>query len=155
MVNKQSFTNAAKRILHPHAGLHSPRIVHPAREWFIGLLLALTIFTVAALWSVTSYTQYKNISVEGTADDNTEVVVYREGLVNAALETFTERQAEHEQLLSTFKTTATSTEEDISETEDSNDVVDVPTGTDIEQPTEEVVVVPGAESGEDVQLEGE
>ena len=74
MMNKQSFTNIAKRILHPHAGLHSPRIVYPTREWFIGLLIAFAIFAAAALWSVHSYTQYKNISVEVNADDTTEFV---------------------------------------------------------------------------------
>lgn len=89
----------AKRLLHPQRDLRKPEIMHPARDWIIGLLTALLIFIAGAAWSTHVYLKYRDLSVEETSNVSTEVVVYRESLVKAALDEFAGRVTEHQRLL--------------------------------------------------------
>lgn len=72
-------------------------IMHPYREWFIGLLAALCVVGVSTVWGVSTYLEFSNVSVggESTPEEN---LVYRESLVETALDDFTKRRQDYENL---------------------------------------------------------
>ncbi|MCD5381333.1 MAG: hypothetical protein LR008_02040 [Candidatus Pacebacteria bacterium] len=100
MINKKEFTKIAKRILSSQQGLSRPETMHPSREWFIGLLVAIIIFTASAFWSVQIFKAYQTTTVTDNVQQQERAVVYRDSLVEAALAVFSERQDKHSSLLS-------------------------------------------------------
>jgi len=94
MMNKPEFTKIAKNILNSQKQLKNPQIVHPSREWLIGIFVALVIFGGTSAWSLQTYKQYQNTSVDVNKQSEVDVV-YRESLVKAALEKFLTRSQNH------------------------------------------------------------
>lgn len=82
----------AKHVLRKQSGLRDPQIMHPEREWIVGILVALLIFFFCMFWSIYAYIENKNVSFEEANTSGTEEVVYRESLVKEALEIFAERK---------------------------------------------------------------
>lgn len=89
----------AKKILHHDTGLRSPQLMHPAREWGIGLFIGVVIFAVSAFWSAQIYLSHREISIGDGGGTNSEVTVYRKTLVDAALAELEKRSAAHTELL--------------------------------------------------------
>lgn len=98
MINRNEFTKIAKKILGSNKQLRTPEIMHPNREWSLGLFVAIMIFCGTAFWSAQTYKAYQNTSVD-LSDKNEESAVYRELLVKAALEKFNLRKQEHDLLM--------------------------------------------------------
>lgn len=69
-------------------------IMHPEREWFIGLSVILTILAVGLYWSVFQYDRYRNVSTNGESVTEGETV-YKDNLVEAALVDFSKRKEEY------------------------------------------------------------
>lgn len=101
MINKKEITAFAKNILHSKKGLRSPQIMHPAREWQLGLGIALGIFAVCAYFSVQTYVEYRNIDLTLEDDGVAAATVYRGSLVEAALGEFSARAAKYDNLRAT------------------------------------------------------
>ena len=99
MIHKADINRIAKKVLRHRKGVRDHHLIHPAREWFIGILASICIVVGAGYWSVVTYTSINNRSVEAVVTPSTEVVVYRTELVTAALEKFGERAATFEELL--------------------------------------------------------
>lgn len=132
MMNKKEFTKIAKNIIHPRPKFRSAKLIYPSREWIIGLI-AITIFiVVSAYWSAQLYVNYKNTSIREVLPVQEGAVVYRESLVGAALNEFSDRNRIHESLLNG---NIIMVEE---ETEDEN-VLDESTATSSEDMAEEVI----------------
>lgn len=91
-MNREEFTTIAKRIVGFQKGLKNHKIIHPTRDWFIGLFMALMIFFVSAAWSATTHQKYQNTTISTGITSEEDVVVYREALVKAALEELSKRQ---------------------------------------------------------------
>lgn len=136
-MNKFNVKELAKRVLHSHSEVLSPKLMHPQREWFVVLLIMLAIIVGSAVWSAQTYLRYQDVSV--TNNDTTEkpAVIYRASLVEAALAEYAERELLYQQLLQGQETgsVANSTEEspqrDV-ETETSTSsqtVIDLPDNT--------------------------
>ena len=70
-------------------------IMHPEREWFIGLSLVLIILLGSVYWSVVRYNQYSNVTTSETSDGD-ELLIYKNGLVKSALVDFAKRAEEYE-----------------------------------------------------------
>lgn len=144
MKNKQKIKEIAKKILKSQKGIRSPQIMHPTREWLVGLLIAIIIFGSSAIWSVFMYREYKNVSItDGGA--NTETIVYRESLVNAALQEFSERQKKHNDLLNGVSNEAMSSQvEEVGSVSTTTELVGSSTAsiTDEISPDLEAQVVP-------------
>ena len=130
MMNKKEITKIAKRILHPHKGYKEPKIIHPTRDWIIGLLIALSIVGGSAVWSASTYLEYQSLSVGDTNEIEEGVVVYRESLVKAALEQFSSREEKWDSLLESQQTPV----------EDSTTDTETEEGQDTTSSTEEVDV---------------
>ena len=99
MINKKDITEIAKKMMRKHQGLRDPQIIHPRRDWIIGVFLSLAAFAGIAWWSGMSYLNYSNISVIESVELADTSVVYKEGQVNAALELFKEQTDNYNQLL--------------------------------------------------------
>lgn len=63
MFKREKFTELAKSIFKPKGVLSSTSIIHPEREWGIGLFLALIMFFLTAAWSAQTYLKYLNVDV--------------------------------------------------------------------------------------------
>lgn len=66
-------------------GLRDPQIMHPEREWLIGIFLALLIFVSATAWSLAVYLTNRNAAAVMPTEEQSESVVYRESMVEEAL----------------------------------------------------------------------
>lgn len=138
-MNKKQFTEMAKHVLHPKRKVRSPQLMHPTRDWWIGLCIAIAFFSVSSAWSAVTYLQYREIAHTGEEADEIDIVVYRESLVNASLAEFearaerynallagaiTETMLERERIIEIEESPATTTEP-VSESESATTTIDV------------------------------
>jgi hypothetical protein len=93
-----------KSISRHKRGLRDPQIMHPEREWLIGILIALIIFVLSGTWSLTLYLKNRNATAEGQFEEQSETVVYRESMVNEALGRLRERDETLKSLLGNEET---------------------------------------------------
>ena len=110
MINKNPFTQMARKVFRHERGLRDPHIMHPEREWLIGLLIMVLIFTASAGWSAQVYLKNKNVSANQTTINEAETV-YREPQVKEALRIAGEREDELRELLGVAPTAPTSIED--------------------------------------------
>lgn len=99
MISKKDIAKIAKQILKRQRGLRDHQIIHPAREWFVGLGLSLLILIGGATWSAFTYIEVSKRTVETTETEVVTANVYRADIVNAALSKFRERTDNFNQLL--------------------------------------------------------
>jgi hypothetical protein len=107
----KNIDNILKSISRHKHGLRDPQIMHPEREWLIGISIAVTIFILSGAWSLTLYLKNRNVSSDIQMGEQSEVVVYRESMVNEALGRLDERKAELDALLGKEPIVETSPEE--------------------------------------------
>lgn len=103
MINKNQFKEMAKKVMRKQHGLRDPQIMHPEREWLIGIVGALVIFFFCVFCSIYAYIENKSISFEQAHTQSDEVVVYRESLVKDALGQFAERKEVLDGLVGTHR----------------------------------------------------
>jgi len=72
-------------------------IMHPAREWFIGIFIGIIFTAVGVYWSVTTYSQFINTKIADTGAAKEELV-YKGDLVKAAIQDFEARKKVYEEL---------------------------------------------------------
>jgi len=99
MINKNTFSQVVRSITKADHGLRDPQLIHPSREWGIGLTVALLLFIAGTVWSVQIYQTFKSATVQDISLTEGETVVYRASLVEAALTAYDERVATHTQFL--------------------------------------------------------
>jgi len=99
MIHKADINRLAKKVLRYRKGVRDHQIIHPVRDWFIGVGACLCLIIAVGYWSVTTYFSVSTRSVEVVSSPTTEVAVYRADLVQAALAKFGERSATYEELL--------------------------------------------------------
>lgn len=99
MINKKDISKIAKRIIRRQKGLRDHQIIHPRREWAIGLLVACLLLIGGASWSFVTYNEVSERDVQSVNTTKVEQNVYQEGLVEAALEEFRSRREGYDVLL--------------------------------------------------------
>jgi len=99
MINKTIFTQMAKKVFRHQRGLRDPQIMHPEREWSVGLLIAVVFFVGCAAWSSQVYLKNKNVSADQSALSDKGGAVYREPQVKEALQIASKREEELQTLL--------------------------------------------------------
>ena len=99
MIDKKLINKIIKNVLHKEKNVVSVErnIMHPNREWFIGLSIGLLVLSVGAWWNVSTYMEYKEVSVD-SGEELAGVVVYRQSLVEKALSDFEVRTSKYETL---------------------------------------------------------
>lgn len=76
-------------------------IMHPEREWLIGILVGVVIFVSGLVWGLHTYNFYRNIEI---VTYESEAVVYRASLVEETLRDFAKREEIYNELLTKNKT---------------------------------------------------
>ncbi len=100
MKNKFHTPQFFSKLLKKRVATRDPRLMHPEREWAIGLSIAIVIFIGAAFMSVYTYFSNQTISVYTTTTETTEDIVYRESIVKEVLGTIEDRAVTLEELQS-------------------------------------------------------
>lgn len=97
MIDKKFIKKIVQSVLGKSLQPGDHDIMHPEREWYIGLGVAVVILGIGSYWCVQLYFAYSN--VESTpANLSTEQTVYREKEVAQALSELSTRKAKQEQL---------------------------------------------------------
>ncbi len=81
--------NLVKKIVKAiRSGKKSPlsdrNIMHPEREWFSSVLLGSVLLVVGVYWSYSVFVQFSSVDLQ-SVENESESVVYRDNLVEAAL----------------------------------------------------------------------
>mgnify|MGYP006288430683 CR=1 len=99
MIGTKHIANIFKRLRG-----HSPRrpqLINPVRDWIIALVIAITVFTVGGWWSASTYLSFRNLSPD-TEHRESDSVVYRESMVEAALARLDERASAYATLVEEY-----------------------------------------------------
>jgi len=99
MMNKKEITKFAKAVIHSQKGLKNKQLMHPKREWLIGVGVALCIFIASISWSAVEYFKYETIEQQATSPSAAADAVYRETLVSEALSTYANKAVHLDALL--------------------------------------------------------
>lgn len=152
MLSKNDIKKLAKKIVRQQQGKRSQEIMHPARDWFLGVLIALILVFVSAAWSAAKYIETKETISAGVMAEAEDAVVYRESNINEALSIATNRQ----QTASAYQPESVEIpEDDIStSTATSSDSVATSTSNTPTTTTDQSVEM-SSEEDETVILEGE
>ena len=102
MIDKKSLAQAARNIIRHQRGLKDPTLMHPEREWVIGLAIGLAICVLSASGSAYSYFTNKYLTAEVSETTEGETV-YREAMIKDALKEFATRNQEREALLTNIR----------------------------------------------------
>ena len=97
MKYKAYITRLKNRFTNKKPVLRDPQLMHPDREWAIGLAVAVLIFSLCGLWSIHSYLKNRTVSAIAVEDTST-TVVYRESVVKDTLAVIAARDATLTQL---------------------------------------------------------
>jgi uncharacterized protein YneF (UPF0154 family) len=85
------------RLLKTKVSVRDTQLIHPQREWALGLGVSALIFSLCGFWSVHTYLKNR-IIVNPTLEDGTQEVVYKESTINEALEIIAARKQIHDEL---------------------------------------------------------
>jgi hypothetical protein len=94
---KQSdlFKKIVTRLRRHGGGPTKPKIMHPGRDWWIGIFIALVLFIGASAWSANTYLSYRHLTVNAETTEAVQPMVYRASMVASALELFADRDVLH------------------------------------------------------------
>jgi hypothetical protein len=98
MIHKKQFIQMAKKLAGSRSGVRNPRLMHPSREWWLGLITAVFIFTSISVWSAQTYAEYNNDALVKNIVEQVQPEIYRKSLVESVLEDFEGQAQEHSRL---------------------------------------------------------
>ncbi len=102
MIENKLVQKMVKHVLNPEKKKFIDKnIMHPEREWFLGLLVGILICTLGAWWSMTSYMTYSHVSIQDKESESP--VVYRANMVKEVTVDFSERETVYNNLLGELK----------------------------------------------------
>ena len=100
MMNKINFLFHIVGLRKRHHSAFDKRIIHPVREWTVGLILFLLIVIVGGMQSAFLFVAYRNLSTDGGTYEE-PVAKYNAILVENMLKNFGEKKAAYEALQET------------------------------------------------------
>jgi len=97
MIDKKSIIKMADDVFHRSQGYPDRRLVHPQREWGIGLFVFAVLVISGSILVGTTFVQYRSAdSVKGSSEAS--IPQYREVITQDALELYRARSSEYRQL---------------------------------------------------------
>ncbi len=111
-INKKSLNKLVRRITKRTQIIRAPQLIHPTREWMIGLMSALCVIIAGSIWSTSLYLESRNqVTTESIAtDEANEAVTYRATVVEEALTSYQARAQVFQNLVNANPTTNQSNE---------------------------------------------
>jgi len=95
-----------KTIMRKNRGLQDPQLVHPARDWAVGIVGTLVVFCIALGFSVWQYLSYTNLSLG--EEVVLDMIPYKTEQVDESLLLYRDLSNTHAQII-TKADTSTST----------------------------------------------
>jgi hypothetical protein len=97
MIDKKSIIKMANDVLHRSQGYPDRRLLHPSREWGIGLVVFALVVITGSFFVGNIFIEYRSID---TVQSDAEVSIpqYREVHVTDALDLYRARNEEYERL---------------------------------------------------------
>jgi len=116
MIEKTFIQKILRSTLRRSRGLTDHHLMHPTREWFAGLGVALLLLIIGSVGCVYLFWQYNTTEPETAAVVDAPTTIYQEDAVNSALQELKARAARHEaerQRLEAGRTTPPPTETEV------------------------------------------
>lgn len=99
LLNTTELMNMARHVFRRSRGIPDKRLMHPRREWGIGLLMFAAVLGVGSVYSAQSFTQFKDLtSIKGEA--SLAIPRYNQGQVEAVLALYAARNEAYQDLIS-------------------------------------------------------
>jgi len=102
MFNRDKITELAKSVLKPKGVISGTSLIHPTREWGIGLVIAVVVFLITSFWSLQTYLKHKNLSVTDKPTD-IQTPEYKADLIDGSLEIIKNKATEFDGLVAGAK----------------------------------------------------
>jgi len=97
-ISKTEIVKMAEHVFRRSHGVPDKRLMHPRREWIIGLLLFLTIVFAGGVLSVGMFSQYQNLDTDA-GETIIEVPQYNSALVTNVIDTYKDRTEAYDSLI--------------------------------------------------------
>ena len=120
MIEKNDIIKMAKHVFRRSNGRQDHHIMHPYREWAIGVLVAITIFLVGGVLGLDRYLTYDEFVISDPVAQENQVM-YRSKQVSDAIELYENRQAKFDSLVQSLPQIET---EDIASTSEEKEVAE-------------------------------
>src|SRR6056297_501120 len=138
----------AKKLFHHDQSIKRVKLMHPKRDWLIGVLVGIMIVSVMIAWSAYTYLEKRDAVGLSETNIDIEIPVYRSDTVEDALELFAKRKEAFEQLNQTGVPATSAV------TESSDDQISTTTSSTTNEINEDPVVeVTEADIGQSVNIE--
>ena len=98
MISKKDITKVVKNVVRRDRGVPDRRLMHPRREWSVGLLLWITVVLAGGFYAAVTFNTYTGINVD---DEVVEVnqLRYKRAEALDAIEIYEKKKASHDLLL--------------------------------------------------------
>ena len=154
MIERKDILKMVRHVTKRSRGVPDKKLIHPRREWLIGLVLFIVVLAGGLTYNSFSYQKALTVGSE-ESEGTTGVVQYRTGLVEDALTIYRERKLRFEELRPEATAPAMQTpqnpiEDGLVEGSEDTDVQQQIEENFEESPVEDVVV---EEEGEEVAEE--
>jgi len=98
MFSKKDIAKIARKVLKRQRGLRDHQMIHPAREWLFGLLVAVGFLAAGTTWSFITFQDLSERNVENVDEVKIKQSGYQPEAIDGALELFKERIERYEAL---------------------------------------------------------
>ncbi len=132
MIEKKLINKIMKSITRREIGLKDHQIMHPLREWFLGLAIASLFLSIAVFLCVKLYGHYNSLEPGSSSNNEAPIVIYKAEEIETALAEFSERKKTHERIKATLASNIELSQEEIPITTSTV----LPTPSPKEQPNE-------------------
>ncbi len=123
MIQKKDIIKMAKQVFRKTQGYPDRRIMHPYREWGIGILVFALLVVAGGVVAGKVFVSYLDIDATDVQDAGTGIPRYREALVQDAIEMYQQKNDAYQAIEQTITPVENNSESDAVET-DTEDVAD-------------------------------
>ena len=97
MIDKNNILKMVTDVFHRSQGYPDRQLLHPQREWGIGVLMFIVVVMAGSAFVATIFVQYRDLSLaQGNVEES--IPQYRAVIVQDALELYRARTEEYQQL---------------------------------------------------------
>jgi hypothetical protein len=151
MIESKDIKNMVQHILRREKGIADTHIMHPAREWFIGLSIAFVMVALGSWFCFYLYMFHSN-EMKKEVEIIEQAVPYQATVVKSALEVFAEKKQKYNAIIGgeettnlvtdVATTTPSSAEETATTTEDIPELIVDPAPTFTDEEVQNAVLAP-------------